>query len=122
MAIPVRSVDSPSLPMVLVYLILSLSLSTLHHYLAGGPPTDRQLLTAWETRQDAGAALCQDAVNATVPGTPPVPPSAIKGPGKWAPSLQGARGDCGPGPALEGRVSGRPAVVFVSHSVMPDSL
>ena len=71
------------------FLSLSLSLSTLHHYLAGCPPTDRQLLTAWETRQDANAALCQGAVNATAPGTPPVPPSAIEGPGKWAPSLQG---------------------------------
>lgn len=68
---------------------LSLSLSTLHHYLAGCAPTDRQLLTAWETRQDASAALCQGAVNATAPATPPVPPSAIEGPGKWAPSLQG---------------------------------
>ncbi|GAB5574938.1 endothelin-2 precursor [Prionailurus iriomotensis] len=50
------------------------------HYLAGCPPTDRQLLTAWEIRQDAGAAPCQSAVSAPVAGTPPVPPSAIEGP------------------------------------------
>lgn len=74
---------------VSVSLSLFLSLSTLHHYLAGCPPTDRQLLTAWETRQDVGAAPCQGAVNVPAPGTPPVPPSAIEGLGKWAPSLQG---------------------------------
>nr|XP_008262167.1 endothelin-2 isoform X1 [Oryctolagus cuniculus] len=43
--------------------------------------TPGQLLTAWETRQDAGAAPYQGAVSAPAPGTPPVPPSATKDPG-----------------------------------------
>lgn len=70
------------------------------HYLAGFPPTDRQLPTAWETRQGAGAAPCQGAVSVLLPGTLPVPPSAIKDPGRWTPSLQGL-GDCYTGPGLE---------------------
>lgn len=71
------------------------------HYLAGFPPTDRQLPTAWETRQGAGAAPCQGAVSALLPGTLSVPPSAIKDPGRWTPSLQGL-GDCYTGPGLQG--------------------
>lgn len=74
--------------------------SACTHYLAGFPPTDRQLPTAWETRQGAGAAPCQSVVSALLRETLPVPPSAIGDPGRWTLSLQGL-GDCWLGPGLE---------------------
>lgn len=56
--------------------------SACTHYLVGFPPTDRQLPTAWETRQGAGADPCQSAVSALLWGTLPVPPSAIEDAGR----------------------------------------